>query len=103
MPIALAMVVLATWGVADNAANIFRTTMLHAATPDHLRGRLQGVFTMILTAGPRLGDFLIGSLAALTTLWFPSLAAGLVLLLIVGALLALNPLFRHYDAEDPRP
>jgi MFS family permease len=101
--IALAMVVLATWGVADNAANIFRTTMLHAATPDHLRGRLQGVFTMILTAGPRLGDFLIGSLAALTTLWFPSLAAGLVLLLIVGALLALNPLFRHYDAEDPRP
>ena len=103
VPIALAMVVLATWGVADNAANIFRTTMLHAATPDHLRGRLQGVFTMILTAGPRLGDFLIGSLAALTTLWFPSLAAGLVLLLIVGALLALNPLFRHYDAEDPRP
>ena len=101
--IALAMVVLATWGVADNAANIFRTTMLHAATPDHLRGRLQGVFTMILTAGPRLGDFLIGSLAALTTLWFPSLAAGLVLLLIVGALLALNPLFRHYDAEDPQP
>lgn len=103
VPIALAMVVLATWGVADNAANIFRTTMLHAATPDHLRGRLQGVFTMILTAGPRLGDFLIGSLAALTTLWFPSLAAGIVLLLIVGALLALNPLFRHYDAEDPRP
>lgn len=103
VPIALAMVVLATWGVADNAANIFRTTMLHAATPDHLRGRLQGVFTMILTAGPRLGDFLIGSLAAVTALWFPSLAAGLLLLLIVGALLALNPFFRHYDAEDPRP
>lgn len=103
VPIALAMVVLATWGVADNVANIFRTTMLHAATPDHVRGRLQGVFTMILTAGPRLGDFLIGSLAALTALWFPSLAAGLVLLLIVGLLLALNPLFRHYDAEDPRP
>ena len=102
-PIALAMVVLASWGVADNASNIFRTTMLHAATPDHVRGRLQGVFTVILTAGPRLGDFVIGSLAALTTLWLPSIAAGLVLLLIVGLLLALNPLFRRYDAEDPRP
>lgn len=102
-PLVLALVVLACWGVTDNVANIFRTTMLQAATPDHLRGRLQGVLALVLTAGPRAGDFLIGSLAALVSLWFPSIAAGLALLVVVGALLLLNPLFLRYDALEPTP
>ena len=38
-------------------------TILQASAPDVMRGRLQGVFTVVVTGGPRLGDLYIGVLA----------------------------------------
>ncbi len=35
-------------------------------TPDHLRGRLSGIFILVVTGGPRLGDFEAGMVAT----WF---------------------------------
>ncbi len=46
---------------------VFRNTMLQAAVPDEMRGRLQGVFIVVVAGGPRLGDFLAGSVADLTS------------------------------------
>ncbi|CAM5288815.1 hypothetical protein SCALM49S_08651 [Streptomyces californicus] len=46
---------------------VFRNTMLQAAVPDELRGRLQGVFIVVVAGGPRLGDFLAGSVADLAS------------------------------------
>ncbi|MEO6145213.1 MAG: MFS transporter, partial [Dermatophilaceae bacterium] len=46
---------LACAGAADSVSAVFRTTILQAATPDHLRGRLQGVFIVVVAGGPRLG------------------------------------------------
>lgn len=89
-------------GAADNVAGIFRTTMLQSATPDEYRGRLQGIYTLVLTAGPRLGDTYIGFIAAMFTLWFPQMLGALLILLIAGVYLRLRPGFRHYDAADPR-
>ncbi|TLP93365.1 MFS transporter [Nesterenkonia salmonea] len=90
-------------GAADNVAGIFRTTMMQSATPDEYRGRLQGIYTLVLTAGPRLGDTYIGFVAAMFTLWFPQLLGALLILFIAGVYLRLRPGFRHYDALDPRP
>ena len=47
-------------GIADSVSAVFRTTILQASTPDHLRGRLQGVFVVVVAGGPRIGDLLAG-------------------------------------------
>ncbi|TPX04204.1 MFS transporter, partial [Schumannella luteola] len=79
--------VIALAGAADNVAGIFRTTMMQQATPDSMRGRLQGLFTLVLTAGPRVGDVYAGFLAAAAALWVPALLGGA---LIAGTTAALT-------------
>ena len=90
-------------GAADNVAGIFRTTMLQSATPDEMRGRLQGLFTLVLTAGPRVGDIFAGFLAAVGALWFPPLLGAVLIAGVVVAYARLRPAFRKYDAEEPTP
>ena len=51
--------------------------------------------------GPRLGDLFMGSLAAITTLWFPPVAGGILVVVIIGLLLRGQSTFRHYDALNP--
>jgi hypothetical protein len=77
--------------------------MLQVAVPDNMRGRLQGVFTVVVTGGPRVGDIYIGIVAALGALWLPPVLGGLVIMVLVGALVRWQRTFRHYDALDPRP
>ncbi|MDO9397250.1 MAG: MFS transporter [Herbiconiux sp.] len=93
--------ILAVAGAADNVAGIFRTTMMQAATPDAMRGRLQGLYTLVLTAGPRLGDVFAGFLAALGALWFPPLLGAVLIGAVVLAYHRARPAFRTYDAEEP--
>lgn len=100
---AVACVVLAVAGAADNVSAIFRSTMLQAAVPDAIRGRLQGVFIVVVAGGPRLGALYAGALATITALWFPPLLGGFVILGLVGMLGRLSPGFRAYDAQHPVP
>jgi MFS family permease len=106
-PDVLALVVLCAAlvlvGAADNVAGIFRTTMMQSATPDALRGRLQGINTLVLTAGPRAGDVYAGLLAAGGILWFPPLLGGLLIAALALLAARLRPGFRDYDAMEPVP
>lgn len=90
-------------GIADSISSVFRNTILQAATPDHLRGRLQGVFIVVVAGGPRVGDLLAGGATKILTEGWVLLWGGL--LCIVGAWLAawLQPGFRKYDARNPVP
>ncbi|PPG48914.1 MFS transporter [Rathayibacter sp. AY2B3] len=99
--IALAAVALAGAGASDNISSIFRQTMLQTAVPDNMRGRLQGVFIVVVTGGPRVGDLYTGLLASLALLWLPPLAGGLAITAILAAVLRLRPGFRAYDALHP--
>jgi MFS family permease len=99
----LACVALAGAGGADNVAGIFRTTMLQSAAPDEVRGRLQGLFTLVLTAGPRLGDVVVGLVVAVGALWWPPLLGGVIVIAVVALLYGSRPRFRHYDALEPVP
>lgn len=101
--IVLAAVMLAVTGAADNVSAIYRTTMMQAAVPDAIRGRLQGIFVVVVTGGPRLGALYVGVLSTFTALWFPPVLGGIVIVGLVGLLVRLNPRFRAYDAEDPEP
>ena len=98
-----AALTLAVSGAADNVSAIFRNTMVQAAVPDAIRGRLQGVFIVVVAGGPRLGALYAGTLATLTALWFPPLLGGFVIIGLVSMLVRLNPRFRLYDAEHPVP
>jgi len=101
--IVAACLALAFSGAADNVSSIYRNTMMQAAVPDTMRGRLQGVFIIVVAGGPRIGALYAGTLATLTALWFPPLLGGLLVIGLVAVLARANPRFRAYDAEDPQP
>ncbi|MGW1888965.1 MFS transporter [Streptomyces sp. NPDC002004] len=97
----LGVLFLALAGASDTVSMVFRSTMLQAATPDEMRGRLQGVFIVVVAGGPRLGDFIAGSAADLTS---PATAVtgGGVACVVAVALLALKwRRFARYDARSP--
>ncbi|KQR54347.1 MFS transporter [Leifsonia sp. Leaf336] len=98
-----ATVLLAASGAADNVSSIFRMTILQASAPDVMRGRLQGVFTVVVTGGPRLGDLYIGVLALTGALWFPPLLGGLLIVVLVATVVRVQRGFRQYDALAPTP
>jgi len=101
--ITAAVLALTAAGAADNISSIFRNTMVLAAVPDAIRGRLQGVFIVVVTGGPRLGALYAGVLATATALWVPPLLGGVAIMGLVAMLVRLHPRFRAYDAEHPLP
>jgi MFS family permease len=57
---------LAIGGAADLVSAVYRQSILQTFAPDRLRGRLQGVFTVVVAGGPRLGDLRAGATASIT-------------------------------------
>lgn len=92
----IALGFLAVGGAADMVSAAFRSTILQEAASDDLRGRLQGVFIVVVGGGPRLADAVHGAAAAAvgTTV----AAAGGGVMVIVGVLLAVlaAPAFLRY-------
>lgn len=101
--IVLAGLALAGAGAADNVSAVFRTTMLQAAAPDDVRGRMQGLFYVVVAGGPRVGDLVAGGLATLFALWAPPLVGGLLICVIMLVLLRTARGFQRYDALHPTP
>ncbi|HVT19994.1 MAG TPA: MFS transporter [Jatrophihabitantaceae bacterium] len=99
----IGVVLLAVAGWADMISAIFRSTILQVATPDSLRGRLQGVFTVVVAGGPRIGDLESGTVARLAGTEFSVVSGGIAC--IVGVLLLAGrfPSFAKYDAKEPVP
>lgn len=98
-----AILALAVAGAADNVSAIFRSTMMQSAVPDAMRGRLQGIFIVVVAGGPRVGALYAGVLATATALWVPPLLGGFVIVGLVALLVRRSPRFRAYDALHPVP
>lgn len=101
--IVAACILLAASGASDNVSSIYRNTMMQASVPDSMRGRLQGVFIVVVAGGPRVGALYAGTLASLTSLWFPPLLGGFLVIALVALLARRSTRFRAYDAENPEP
>ena len=101
--IVLACVALAVSGAADNVSAIYRGTMMQAAVPDSMRGRLQGLYIVVVAGGPRIGALYVGAFSTFAALWVPEVIGGVVIIALTAVLLRLNPRFRAYDALDPVP
>jgi MFS family permease len=96
-----AVAFLALAGAADAVSAVFRMTILQAATPDALRGRLQAIFIVVVAGGPRLGDLLLGSVAEFSGEAVAAIIGGLTCVVLVIALAAVQPRFARYDAREP--
>jgi MFS family permease len=99
----LSLLLLAVAGAADMVSAVFRNTILQVATPDSLRGRLQGVFIVVVAGGPRLGDVESGTVAGAFGLGTSVVSGGLACVAGVVALAAAYPSFAKYDAQHPVP
>lgn len=99
--IVLASIALAISGGSDNISAIYRSTMMQAAVPDTMRGRLQGIFVVVVAGGPRIGALYAGVLATFTTLWFPPLLGGLLVVALVAVAVRMTRSFLSYDAANP--
>ncbi len=90
-------------GAADAVSAVFRTTILQSATPDAMRGRLQGVFLVVVAGGPRLGDLVLGSGGDAVGEGQAALLGGLACVVVVVLLARWQPRFARYDARSPEP
>jgi MFS family permease len=99
----LTVLLMAVAGAADLVSAVFRQTILQVYAPDELRGRLQGVFIVVVTGGPRLGDLRAGATAAIAGATASWVAGGLACALAAPILAARTPAFRKYDAGARPP
>jgi len=92
----IALVFLALGGAADMVSAAFRSTILQEVASDDLRGRLQGVFIVVVGGGPRLADVVHGTAAAAVGTTLAATGGGV--LVIIGVLVAVTaaPAFLRY-------
>jgi MFS family permease len=96
------VLLLAVAGAADLVSAVYRQTILQTYAPDEMRGRMQGVFIVVVAGGPRLGDLRAGATAAafgVTVSW----VGGALLATVLVSLALLVPSLRRYDARAPHP
>ncbi|WP_413755468.1 MFS transporter [Streptomyces sp. MMBL 11-3] len=80
-----AALLLAAAGAADLVSAVYHETILQTYAPDALRGRLQGVFTVVVAGGPRLGDLRAGAMASATGLGLAWTGSALLCVVVVLA------------------
>ncbi|MFL6173638.1 MAG: MFS transporter [Marmoricola sp.] len=99
--LALAFLMLVIGGAADMSSAAFRMSMLQASASDAVRGRLQGVFIVVVAGGPRIADVAHGGVAAVVGTSAAATGGGvLVVLLVLLAALAV-PGFVRYRLAPP--
>ena len=99
----LALLLLAGAGAADMVSAVFRTAILQTAAPDAMRGRLGGVFIVVVAGGPRLGDARSGGSASLFGLQEAVVMGGVLVIVLTVLVAALVPRFVAYDSRNPHP
>jgi MFS family permease len=84
----LALLCLAFAGGADVISAVFRASIVQFATPDHLRGRLSSIHSLVVTSGPRFGDAEAAGVAAVAGPQFSVVSGGI--LCLVGLLVVVR-------------
>lgn len=101
--VAAAVLALALAGASDAISSVFRQSILQTATPDHLRGRLQGVFIVVVAGGPRLGELVLGGEASWIGEGWAAVVGGLACVAVLWVVVATQRRFWRYDALHPEP
>jgi hypothetical protein len=78
----------------------FRSTMLQQAASDDMRGRLQGVFTVVVAGGPRIADAVHGGAAALVGTTLAAAGGGALVVAGMAVCVLLAPVFIRYRVAE---
>ncbi|WP_189297104.1 MFS transporter [Streptomyces cinerochromogenes] len=92
----VALAFLAAAGVADMVSMVFRGAILLSAATDEMRGRMQGVFTVVVAGGPRLADVLHGTAGSVFGPRAAVAGGGALVVVVMLALAAAVPALRRY-------
>ncbi|MFC7448144.1 MFS transporter [Rhodococcus daqingensis] len=87
---------LAFGGAVDMVSAAFRSTMLQQVATDEMRGRLQGVFIVVVAGGPRIGDVLHGAAAYAFGTAVAAAGGGVLVVIGVGLACLAFPMFLRY-------
>jgi MFS family permease len=101
----LAVLCLAVAGASDMVSAVLRTSMLQIAAPEEMRGRMQGVFIVVVAGGPRLGDLRAGALATATSVTVAMVSGGVVIVVAMVVVALVVPSFWLFRASrsEARP
>ncbi|MGI5142086.1 MFS transporter [Streptomyces sp. CA-106110] len=92
----VAVAFLAAAGVADMVSMVFRGAILLSAATDEMRGRMQGVFTVVVAGGPRLADVLHGTAGSALGTRTAIAGGGLLVIAATLVLAMVTPALREY-------
>jgi MFS family permease len=95
----LAVLFLAVAGAGDMVSAVLRSSMLQTAAPDDMRGRMQGVFLVVVAGGPRLGDLRAGAMASAVGVSAAMVSGGVVVVVSMVVVALLVPSFLHFRAS----
>ena len=101
--IVAACVALALAGASDAVSAVFRQTILQTAAPDEMRGRLQGVFIVVVAGGPRLGELVLGAQSTWVGEAWAAVLGGLACVVVLWLVVRAHRRFWRYDALHPEP
>jgi uracil-DNA glycosylase family 4 len=99
----LAVLCLAVAGAGDMVSAVLRSSMLQLAAPDAMRGRMQGVFIVVVAGGPRLGDLRAGAIASAAGVSVAMVSGGVVVIVAMIVVALIVPsfwLFRASRSEE---
>jgi MFS family permease len=95
----LAVLYLAIGGWADLVSAVYRSTILQVTATDEMRGRIQGVFTVVVAGGPRLADLVHGVVADATSTSFAVIAGGIGTMVLTVLAAVFGRSLWNYDAR----
>ncbi len=96
----VSVVALVVGGAADMASAAFRQSMLLSAADDAVRGRLQGVFIVVVVGGPRIADVLHGWASTLVGAPAATAGGGALVMVLTAAAAVVLPSFWRYRARS---
>lgn len=99
----LAVLALAVAGAGDLVSSVYRSSMLQTVATDEMRGRMQGVFIVIVAGGPRLADLWHGPAATGIGPGLTSTLGGVAVIIATLLVVARFPEFLRYRAPRDRP
>jgi MFS family permease len=94
----LAVTCMVVAGAADMVSMVYRSAILQTASTDEMRGRMQGVFTVVVAGGPRIADLAHGWAAAGVGTAVAATGGGVLVIVLTVIAVACLPAFWRYRA-----
>ena len=95
----VAVLFLVIGGAADMVSMVYRSAILQTAATDEMRGRMQGVFIVVVAGGPRIADLAHGWVAGGAGTAVAATGGGVLVVILTAVAVVCLPAFWRYRAS----